>query len=368
MKKGIKLKVLHLAICSVFAGNYALAMAADADKQQVPVKQAPRGLENDPKKIKSAGDEFADVNMVRNQIQNSAGTSAVPSGNSAVVLPPLPNGQAAGASGNTNQILPPSVEQVRQESFDALINTTMPMTPEQIVKLRKIIDAQQRAKSTLPYTPPKPVVTSMVVRGDPGETPPVVRLAKNFVTTVVFADSTGKPWPISSYGSGNDGMFETNVPDVANSPNVLTISTSSNYGYGNVLVGLNGRSSPIMITLVSDQKYIDYLANVRVLGRGPNAEAPVIYTAPNVEVSGLLTEILDGVTPANAVRVNTNDDRITTWQVGEQYYIRTKLTLLSPSWTQHYSSPDGMNAYEIRPTPIVMASENGQLIQIKIGD
>lgn len=282
------------------------------------------------------------------------GAPQAPGANTPVAMPPLPPATL-------------TPEQTKSQAFETLIDQELPMTPDQIRALRKLLDEQQRAKSELPYTPPKPVVSTIVSKGDPGESPPVVRLAKNFVSTLVFSDVTGAPWPVASFGTGNDDMFQVLNPDPVNARNVLTISTGVSYAYGNLQVILAGRPTPIMITLVSDQKLIDYLANVNVQARGPNAQAPILPSqATNFKANPVMLNIVDGLPPAKSLPLKSSDPRVQGWKIGNRYYLRTKMVMHSPAWTDHQVSPDGMHAYEIVPIPVIVASDNGNQQQVTI--
>ena len=96
---------------------------------------------------------------------------------------------------------PPSPE--ANAAFNALLQQNMPLTPQQVIKLRQMIDTSQRAASTPPTVPPKPVSTTVMMNLAPGTTPPAIRLAKGYVTSLVFVDSTGAPWPIAAYDIGD---------------------------------------------------------------------------------------------------------------------------------------------------------------------
>lgn len=260
------------------------------------------------------------------------------------------------------------IESAREQAFQDVINQTIPMTPEQIKRLRIMLDEQQRAKSELPGTPPKPVLSTLVVRGDPGESPPVVRLSRNFVTTLVFSDITGAPWPVTGFGQGGNA-FDIKHPDTKNSPNVLTVSPQSAYAYGNMQVTLEGRTTPVMVTLVSDQKQIDYQANLNIGARGPNAAAPEISSADaSIKIDPVMMAVMDGVPPAKAKKLEVSDTRIDAWKIEKKYYLRTRMTLYSPAWTNYHASPDGMRTYEINQVPVIVAGENGNPQQISIGE
>ena len=52
--------------------------------------------------------------------------------------------------------------------------------------------------------------------------------------------------------------------------------------------------------------------------------------------------------------------------MGNHLYVRTRLTLISPAWIATMSSPDGMMAYEMPKTPLILGFEDGQSIQLKV--
>ena len=47
-------------------------------------------------------------------------------------------------------------------------------------------------------------------------------------------------------------------------------------------------------------------------------------------------------------------------------YLRTRNTLLSPSWISVMSSPDGTNAYELTKAPVILVTKNGKMTQLKV--
>lgn len=277
-------------------------------------------------------------------------------------LPPLPSVQ------NLSQ------KEVREgqkkDAYDQLVDQLTPLTPEQVIELRSRLDKLQRAKSTSPYTPPKAVVSSIQVRGDPGEAPPVIRLSKNFITTLVFTDVTGAPWPIVNFGAGGEKVFDVKNPDAKNAQNVLTVSPLQTYAYGNIQVILQGRPAPILLTLASEQKEVDYQTNLTIQARGPNALAPVLGNSGSVFNSNpAMTSFLDGVAPAKSTVLSPTDPRVQAWTMNSKTYVRTRLTLFSPAWTDHQASPDGMHAYEINSvSALVLGDGSGQTVQVNLNE
>ena len=74
---------------------------------------------------------------------------------------------------------------LREEAFKQLLDKISPLTPDQIIQMRKQEDKTQQAIATTPSTPPRPVSSTLTIDLSPGITPPVVRLSAGFV---FFAD------------------------------------------------------------------------------------------------------------------------------------------------------------------------------------
>ena len=249
-----------------------------------------------------------------------------------------------------------------QAAFNSVANTALPMTPDQIHRLKQLFTATQYAQAAPPGTPPRPVATSQIVNLAPGATPPVIRLAQGFVTSLVFIDSTGAPWPIDSYSVGDPSRFniQWNKTD-----NTLMIQAMSLYNYGNLAVRLKGLVTPVMLTLIPGQKDIDYRVDLRVQGLGPNALPLIGETLPNA-TNPLLLGVLDGISPPGGKVLNVCGTDIQAWLLGSKLYIRSHYMILSPAWFATLSSADGTRAYEMQKTPMLLVSLRGKAVPVKI--
>lgn len=255
-----------------------------------------------------------------------------------------------------------SQDDINSAAFDSMVQNALPMSPKQIQKLRSMYMASQYAASNTPNTPPRPTATSTFVDLSPGATPPVIRLSQGFITSLVFVDSTGAPWPIESYDIGNPSAFNIQWDKTSNT---LMIQSTVLYTYGNLAVKLRGLDTPVMITLIPGQKAVDYRVDMRVQGFGPNAKSFTGSTLPESTSSDLLN-VLDGVPPPNSQDLKVEGGECQAWMSGGKMYVRTRLTVLSPGWTSTLSSADGMHAYEMQPAPMLLVSQNGQVSQLKV--
>ncbi len=251
---------------------------------------------------------------------------------------------------------------LRDEAFKQLLDKTSPLTPEQIIEMHKQQDKAEQAIATPVNTPPRPVSSTLTIDLSPGVTPPVIRLSAGFVSSLVFVDSTGQPWPISDYSMGNPKNFNVQWDKKTNT---LFIQSASTYSSANLAVRLLDLDTPVMLSLVSGQKDVDYRVDLQVQGRGPNAEIPIVGDGlPNTS-PGLLN-VLDGVPPTGSQELKVSGGSGRAWLSNGKLIFRTQLTILSPAWSAVVSSPDGTRVYEMNPTPLILASQNGKPIKIEL--
>ena len=255
---------------------------------------------------------------------------------------------------------------IRDEAFKQLLNKTFPMSPDQIEKLHRELDKSQQAVQTHPTTPPQPVSSTLTVDLSPGATPPVIRLSTGFVTSVVFVDMTGQPWPIVAYSLGNNKHFNIQWDQKDQKNNTLFIQSTTTYVNANLAVRLAELDTPVMISLVTGQKEVDYRADLQIRSRSPNALPPILEdNLPNTASPSLLS-VLDGVPPKGSVELQVSGGYGRAWVYNKKLILRTKLTLLSPAWTASVSSSDGTKVYELMETPFVLISQNGKPVKVEL--
>lgn len=250
---------------------------------------------------------------------------------------------------------------LRTQAFGKMITNTLPLSPSQIRMLRNMYDATQQAAVTYPGVPPRPTASSLAVNLSPGATPPVVRLGAGFVTSLVFVDATGAPWPIDSYSLGNPTAFNIQWDRKSN---ILLIQAISAHRIGNLAVLLKGLNTPVMVDLNPGQAAMDVRVDLRIPGFGPQAK-PTFDTLPGSE-SPVLLALLDGIPPPGAKNLKSSACENCAWLVDKKMYLRTQFSVISPAWISTMSSADGTHVYEMQTTPLVLASYNGKTIKMKI--
>ncbi|MFI4918090.1 MAG: DotH/IcmK family type IV secretion protein [Legionellales bacterium] len=289
---------------------------------------------------------------------NSLVVAANPQTNAAAVEPSAP----AANAGDEPAMTPNDAELIDNKSFNDMTHTLYPLSPEQIIHLKQIYHTSEYAQSSPAGTPPKPTATSQFVNLSPGSTPPVIRLSQGFVSSLVFLDSTGAPWPIYAYDLGDPSAFNIQWDKTSNT---LMIQATKLYNYGNLAVRLKGLNTPVMLTLIPGQKAVDYRVDLRIQGYGPNASTPLGEALPS-SANDLLLHILDGVPPAGSQRLTVSGGDARAWLSTEKMYVRTNLTILSPGWLASMTSADGMHAYEMQKSPVLLVSWHGKVMQLKV--
>lgn len=272
--------------------------------------------------------------------------------------------QTKSSTSNETQVVSENdSEVINNKSFKDMTQTLYPLTPEQIVHLKQVYQTHEYAQASTAGTPPKPTATSQFVNLSPGSTPPVIRLSQGFVSSLVFLDSTGAPWPIAAYDLGDPSAFNIQWDKTSNT---LMIQAMKLYNYGNLAVRLRGLNTPVMLTLIPGQKAVDYRVDLRVQGYGPNAKSMPMEEGIPPSASDLLLHVLDGVPPPGSQRLVVSGGDARAWLSSEKMYVRTNLTILSPGWLASMTSADGMHAYEMQKSPVLLVSWHGKVMQLKV--
>lgn len=271
--------------------------------------------------------------------------------------------KTANAGGDGQIISQDDAEVIDKKAFKDMTRNLYPLNPEQVVKLKQIYETSEYAKASTAGTPPKPTATSQFVNLSPGSTPPVIRLSQGFVSSLVFLDSTGAPWPIAAYDLGDPSSFNIQWDKTSNT---LMIQATKLYNYGNLAVRLRGLNTPVMLTLIPGQKAVDYRVDLRVQGYGPNAKSMPTEEGIPPSANDLLLHVLEGVPPPGSRRLVVSGGDARAWLSNEKMYVRTNLTILSPGWLASMTSADGTHAYEMQKSPVLLVSWHGKVMQLKV--
>ncbi len=289
---------------------------------------------------------------------------AVPAQSLPPALPSVPSLEESQESLRTAipaPINPPTEDQ--QKAFNLLLRQNMPLSPDQVIQLRQQVDLSQRAAAVPPNVPPKPVSTTLMINLAPGSTPPPIRLAQGYVTSLVFVDSTGAPWPIAAFEIGNPKA--TNIQWDGKS-NILLLQAVSPYSDGNLVIRLVNLPTPITLELISGQRVVDFRVDIHVAGIGPTPKETSSGVGLPASASNVLLTVLDGVAPPASKALTVKGGDCQAWLVGDKMYLRTRFTILSPGWLGKMASSDGMQAYEMPRSASILISRYGEPVELKV--
>lgn len=334
--------VVTMSLLSSFALAAAVNPAAASTNTSAQISQLLQNNSNTD--AQNADAEDADAQAAEGPVAAMAPEQPAPATQAPVQAP-------AQTSGNS----------INDQAFASTVHNMLPLTPDQIRTLRYLLNQSQQAASEYPGTPPLPTSSTVTANLAPGATPPVVRLSAGYVTSIVFGDATGAPWPISAYDLGDPKDFNVQWDKVSNT---LMVQALDHYQGGNLAVMLKGLDTPIMVTLMPGQRAVDYRTDIRVPRLGPNAN-PVYSGTPDAASPNLLN-VLDGVPPEGAQQVQVQGGEAEAWMIDNHIFMRTPLTVLSPAWIAATSSSDGTNAYELPNTPVILASQNGAMVKLTL--
>ncbi|MEO0394160.1 MAG: DotH/IcmK family type IV secretion protein [Pseudomonadota bacterium] len=267
----------------------------------------------------------------------------------------------------TGQIVPidqiPSAEEL---AFQQVLDGLLPLNPDQIRELRRQIDITDRAAAD-PVRPEQPSVSSLDVSLAPGRAPPEIRTAAGRVTALSFYDVTGAPYPVSAVVIGNPNLFQVEAPIPEG--NLVTITPLAPYAEGNMVITLLDQSVPILVKLLAGTEVVDYRLDMRVGARGPLAAAPVQFVDSSPQVGGpLISSFLDGLPPDTAEPVALDQPGLSAWRLNNALYLRTRMTLLSPAWSNSAAGAGGLKVYVVPDVPVLLASDNGRLVSVRVVD
>jgi intracellular multiplication protein IcmK len=280
---------------------------------------------------------------------------------------------SGGSQGSVSQngiaSLPPLAPPTNLSQAEALVT---PFTPSEIIQLRKQLEQTRQAKAFKPVRA-VPHIGSISLDLSPGGALPIVRTMPGEVSTLLFVDATGAPWPLSAPPRVSDvRAFD---PEWLKGTATVVISALSAYEDGNLVVMLQGFATPIVIKLVSGEpdarnksRTVDYRLDLRVPGRGPNAKTALLGPGKIALYDDTMQQFLDGLPPKDAKQLAPRGEapaRTQVWQFDGALYVRT-MHDIQTAFDQTIASGDGTRVYRLPPTPYITLSDADRSITFQL--
>jgi intracellular multiplication protein IcmK len=254
----------------------------------------------------------------------------------------------------------------KSKAFESASDGFLPMSSDQIREFMRRLESAQSASIPPVFGQPKGEVQVQTVSLDPGVEPPQIDVAAGYVTTLTILDASGQPWPIADVGVG--GNFD--VPSPPPGSHILRITPLMRVGFGNLSIRLQDLSTPITFRIAAGGPVVHYRYDARIPKFGPSAKPSLIDKGGPKLTAGdpMIMAILENAPPKDSKRFKVSgvDTRTSAFGIGEKVFVRTPLTLLSPSWDASVSSADGMTVYEIGQTPVLLLSDGGVMVRAKV--
>ena len=257
--------------------------------------------------------------------------------------------------------------EIREEAFNAALTGLLPMEPDEIRRVLKRYDQTREAVEIPVYPYPEPEIAIIDVPIDPGTRPVEIKLATGHVTTVNFLDASGAPWPVQDLTWA--GNFEVVAPEEGS--NIIRITPMGEFAYGNVSIRMLEMKTPITFILKTRRDGVYYRVDARLPDYGPLATPPIIDGGITLAAGDTnMTSVLEGIPPQDIIKlvVEGADGRTSAFKQGSDIYVRTPLTLLSPAWAGSVRSADGMNVYMIRNAPVLLLSDQGRMVRVRLAE
>jgi intracellular multiplication protein IcmK len=269
------------------------------------------------------------------------------------------------------QAVPPltdnsSMNPARAQGFNDAIETLFPMTPDMIRQFQQIYNNSQEAILSRPE--PRAVIGAGMVSLEPGAAPPTLNVVPGIASVVTLFDATGQAWPIEQYIVGNGAAFQ--IIQLGENPNSFTVTPQVPVGWTNIVVKLAGEPTPVVLRVLVNKDSAHYRHDIQVLAMGPNAEPVMAATqadlGPRAGDAVLLAALTGVDLPPDARPVGVAGVAASAWMTSGDLYVRSRVPLISPSWTSSLAGPDGVRVYRMSPSPVLLFSNDGQVVRATV--
>ena len=270
------------------------------------------------------------------------------------------------------------------------IDNAIPLTPGMIKQLEHRFGDASRAQEEGQQQMAAPVSRMVSTSFAPGQATSIVQTVRGYPTAISFFDATGQPWPVgwntNSNASNVNGGTNCNSsssgggPDVdvvgfyvcvpVKGSNTIEITPTSLVPRGGLVVDLEGAPKPLSFLLIAGHNIYDADLSIHVGDRGPKAKI-LVDTRPGAPVTGApyLNAMLEGIAPSSATPLSVqgvSPDDVRAWKLGDETFIRTRFTLMSPAWDASESGEGGVTIYAIPNTPVVLLSADQRTVSAEL--
>lgn len=254
---------------------------------------------------------------------------------------------------------------LRNKGFNDAVETLFPMTPDMLRQMGRIYDESQEAILSRPE--PRAVVGANIVSLEPGAPPPSVSVVPGIASVIGFYDATGQAWPVVQYVVGDGASFQ--IIQLGEGSNSFTVTPRTRTGWTNLVVKLQDEPTPVVLRVNVSKDTVHDRLDIQVLAMGPNAEPVMAATqelGPRAGDAVLLAALTGVDMPRDAKPVGITGASASAWLTGGELYVRSRVALVSPSWTGSMAGPDGVRVYRLAPSEVLLFSNEGQIVRASV--
>lgn len=256
------------------------------------------------------------------------------------------------------------------EGFKEQQDMVLPLVPQQIEAYKDHVDQTKRA---IVEEKPQTSTASRNLKLEASAEIPEILLTPGYITSIVFYDSTGEPWPITSCSLGNSNAFKVIVPEGLLPGNMINVQGLQKFANSNIILTIKDFSLPIVLNLqTTGMKGKDAVTNSMISFRanrmGPNAKQPIIGNPIQTSINKTMMTFLNGVPPKEAIDISTVSEHedMDMWRYEGSLYLRTYNPVVWPAWDLLANGSEGLILYKLPDVPNVIVSVNGKKVSLDI--
>jgi hypothetical protein len=248
-------------------------------------------------------------------------------------------------------------ENNRAKVLDKAIQDRYPLTPEELLKMKKLeVESLQVINKPL-QTPVDMGIRTITLDVD---APQAINLnvSTGFSSSIVFYDQSGSPWEIDGDIINNNPAFTASVQ--SSGRHVALFEITDAFSESNALINLKDLSTPVVIRLVGSEGKVDSRLSVRIPQFGPLSSNYQPFIHDQLENStGDIISVLNGDKLPNGRRYELEGVAGEAVYASGSLFIRTRANLLVPPWKRSVTHPSGYKVYEVPPVTALLFSVDG---------
>lgn len=258
-----------------------------------------------------------------------------------------------------------SLSQDSTSNPDSILDLLNQATPEQIIEVRKRLDALLKAKEQRPNGPVVGSAQTKYVNFRGGQATQTVSLVTGRLSVIGIYDRLSAPLPIEELRYSARDAFE--VFTRAEGANTFTIMPLKEYATGNLVVYIKGETEPLVLDLDTTEKnyFSKFNVQLNILSTESREKQQTAQPTPlDASLTNKYTKFMDGRPPAGATSIGIEADGFNeAWFFQNELIVLSENQIYSPAPRARFRTPDSLTLYVFdRVHQVVLATQQGNLV------